>query len=294
MDQDHELAEQFERQRPHLRAVAARLLGSPAEADDAVQDAWLRASRADRSDVANLGGWLTTIVARVCLTLLQSRRARTEVPLDDEVRPHIADSDPERDAILADAVGGALLVVLDTLAPAERLAFVLHDLFAVPFDEVARVLDRTPVATRQLASRARRRVAGAEAGPTDRARAQGVVQAFLAASREGKFADLLTVLDPDVVLRADADAVRAATAAAAHGAPALAHELRGAAAVAQVFSGRAQAAQPALIDGLPGLVWAPGGDVRAVFDLLIHDGRVVAIEMLTQPDVVRHFEIELL
>lgn len=294
MDQDHELAEQFERQRPHLRAVASRLLGSPAEADDAVQDAWLRASRADRSDVANLGGWLTTIVARVCLTQLQSRRARTEVPLDDEVGPHIADSDPERDAILADAVGGALLVVLDTLAPAERLAFVLHDLFAVPFDEVARVLHRTPVATRQLASRARRRVAGAEAGPTDRARAHGVVQAFLAASREGKFADLLAVLDPDVVLRADADAVRAATAAAAHGAPALAHELRGAAAVAQVFSGRAQAAQPARIDGLPGLVWAPGGDVRAVFDLLIHDGRVVAIEMLSDPEVVRHLEIELL
>ncbi len=294
MNQDEELAEQFVRQRPQLRAVAVRLLGSPTEADDAVQDAWLRASRAGRSDVVNLGGWLTTIVARVCLTLLQARRTRAEEPLDDDVCRLVTDSDPERDAVLADAVGGALLVVLDTLAPAERLAFVLHDLFAVPFDEVAEVLDRTPVATRQLASRARRRVAGGEAGPTDRGRAQEVVLAFLAASREGEFADLLILLDPDVVLRADAAAVRAATAAAAQGAPTLAREVWGAAAVALVFSGRAQAAQPALVDGLPGLVWAPGGDVRAVFDLLVRDGRVVVVEMLSDPDVVRELEIELL
>lgn len=184
--------------------------------------------------------------------------------------------------------------MLDTLIPAERLAFVLHDLFVVTFDEVARVLDRTPVATRQLASRARRRVAGAKAGPTDRAREQSVVRAFLAASREGEFADLLTLLDPGVVLRADAAAVRRATAASAQGAPALAPEVRGAAAVAKVLSERAQAAQPALVDGLPGLVWALGGDVHAVFDLLVRDGQVVVIEMLSDPDIVRKLEIELL
>ena len=289
-----ELTEQFERHRPRLRAVAVRLLGSTAEADDAVQDAWLRASRADRSDVVNLGAWLTTIVARVCLTALQSRRTHPQRTLDDDVRSPVADSDPERDAVLAETVGRALLVVLDTLAPAERLAFVLHDVFAVPFDEVARVLERTPVATRQLASRARRRLTGAGAGQvTDRARAEGVVRAFHVASRTGEFTDLLAVLDPDVVLRADPVAVRSA-AAAAGGAPALAAELRGAAAVAQAFSGRAAAAQPALVDGLPGLVWAPGGEVRVVFDMVVHDGRVVGIEMLADPDVVGTLEVELL
>lgn len=298
MNQDHdgdpEFAEQFQRQRPQLRAVAVRLLGSHADADDAVQDAWLRASRADRADVVNLGGWLTTIVARVCLTRLQSRRTRPEQPLDGDVRLPQADSDPERDAVLADAVGGALLVVLDTLTPAERLAFVLHDLFAVPFDEVARVLHRTPVAARQLASRARRRVAGSQAGATDRARAQAVVQAFLAASREGRFTDLLTILDPDVVLRADPAAVQAATAAAAHGAPPLAADVRGAAAVARVFSGRAQAARPALVDGLPGLLWAPADRVRAVFDLLVRDGRIIAVQMLADPATIQLLDIELL
>jgi len=260
-DGDPEFAEQFQRQRPQLRAVAVRLLGSHADADDAVQDAWLRASRADRADVVNLGGWLTTIVARVCLTRLQSRRTRPEQPLDGDVRLPQADSDPERDAVLADAVGDALLVVLDTLTPAERLAFVLHDLFAVPFDEVARVLHRTPVAARQLASRARRRVAGSQAGATDRARAQAVVQAFLAASREGRFTDLLTILDPDVV---------------------------------RVFSGRAQAARPALVDGLPGLVWAPADRVRAVFDLLVRDGRIIAVQMLADPATIQLLDIELL
>ena len=291
MDQDELFAQQFEQQRPRLWAVAVRLLGEPAQADDALQDAWLRVSRADRSEVVNLAGWLTTVVARVCLTMLQARRP--EQPLD-AVRPPPADDDPERDAVLADAVGGALLVVLDTLAPAERLAFVLHDLFAVPFDEVARVLDRTPGAARQLASRGRRRVAGAQAGPTDRQRAEGVVRAFLAASRQGEFADLLALLDPDVVLRADEVAVRAATAARAHGAPPLAREVRGAEAVARVFSGRAQAAQPALVDGLPGLVWAPGGTVRSVIDLLVRDGRVVAVEVLAELDAVRALELELL
>jgi RNA polymerase sigma factor (sigma-70 family) len=295
LTEQFELAEQFERQRPRLHAVAVRLLGSAAEADDAVQDAWLRASRADRSDVVNLGGWLTTIVARVCLTVLQTRRTRPERALDEDVHPPVADSDPERDALLAETVGQALLVVLDTLAPAERLAFVLHDVFAVPFDEVAGVLDRTPVATRQLASRARRRLAGAGAGQaTDQARAEGVVRAFLLASRTGEFTDLLTVLDPDVVLRADPVAVRSAAAAVAQGAPALAPEVRGAAAVAHAFSGRAQAAQPALVDGLPGLIWAPGGEVRVVFDMVVHDDRIVAVEMLADPDLVRELEIELL
>lgn len=294
MDQDEELAERFERQRPQLRPVAVRLLGSRTEADDAVQDAWLRASRADRSDVVNLGGWPTTIVAGVCLSQLQSRRARPEQPLDDDVPPPVAQSDPERDAVLADVVGGALLVVLDMLTSAERPAFVLHDLFAVPFDEVDRVLDRTPVAARQLASLARRRVAGARAGPSDPQRAAGGVRASLAASREGDFADLLVVLDPNVVLRANATAVLAAKAAAARGAPTPSPEVRSASAVAQVFSGRARAAQPALIDGLPGLVWAPGEDIRAVFDLLMSDRPGRRGPDAGRPAVLRELDIELL
>ncbi len=294
MDENQLLAAQFERQRPRLHSVAVRLLGSSSEADDALQDAWLRASRADRGDVVNLGGWLSTIVARVCLTRLQSRQARLEEVLKDDVGPLVAEDDPERDAVIADALGRALLLVLDTLAPPERLAFVLHDLFAVPFDDVARVLGRTPVAARQLASRARRRVAGAEVAPTDRARAQQVVQAFLSASRLGEFAGLLTLLDPEVVLHADAAAVRAASAAAAHGAPPLAPQVHGAAAVAQIFCGRAQAARPALVDGLPGLVWAPDGDVRAVFGLLLYGDRILVVEMLADPDLLRLLEIELL
>ncbi len=283
------LVERFEEQRARLRAVAFRMLGSQTEADDAVQEAWLRLNRADTADIENLGGWLTTVVARVCLDMLRSRATRREEPLDARVadqvaRPDIA-RDPEHEALLADAVGPALLVVLDTLAPAERIAFVLHDMFAVPFDAIAEIVGRSPAAARQLASRARRRVQGATtATDTDVARQRAVVDAFLAASRDGDFDALLALLDPDVVLRSD-------TIAAQSGAPS---EARGAPAVAETFAGRAKAAQPALIDGAVGLAWAQRGEVRVVFDLTIVGGRIAAIDLLADPVVLAQLELELL
>src|SRR5437588_645109 len=263
MDDHDWLAGQFEANRTHLRAVAYRMLGSLSEADDAVQESWLHLSRSGTIGVDNVGGWLTTVVARVCLDMLRSRKSRREEPLGAHVpEPFVSAEDgidPEHEALLADSVGPALLVVLETLAPAERLAFVLHDMFAVPFDEIAAIVGRSPAAARQLASRARRRVqgAGTEDPPADRARQRAVVDAFLAASRGGDFDALLALLDPDVVLRADQAAVRSGG---------IAEEVRGAAAVAETFAGRARAAQPALVDGAVGLAWAPGGHPKAVFD----------------------------
>ena len=284
---DHDwLAERFETHRTHLRAVAYRMLGSVSEADDAVQDSWLRLSGSDPSDIENLGGWLTTVVARVCLDMLRARTSRREEPLGshllDPDASHADGVDPEQEALLADAVGIALLVVLDTLAPAERLAFVLHDMFAVPFDEIAAMVDRSPQATRQLASRARRRVQQATTSPaTDLTRQRDVVGAFLAASREGNFDGLLAMLDPDVVLRADDAAVRMGASA----------EVRGAGGVAGTFSGRARAAQRALVDGAAGAVWAPGGKPRVVFGFTIEGGKIVAIDMLA--DATRLSELDL-
>src|SRR5438045_2108707 len=227
MDEHEWLAEQFEGYRTHLRAVAYRMLGSPSEADDAVQEAWLRLSRSDTNGVENLAGWLTTVVARVSLDMLRSRKSRREEPLGDQIpeptMSHAAAADPEHQALLADSVGLALLVVLETLAPAERVAFVLHDLFAVPFDEIAPIVGRSPAAARQLASRARRRVRGAAPVPeADLDRQQAVVDAFLAAAREGSFEALLAVLDPDVVLRADYGAVPAGGSKQVSGARAVA------------------------------------------------------------------------
>jgi RNA polymerase sigma-70 factor (ECF subfamily) len=266
------------------------MLGSPSEADDAVQEAWIRLSRSGAADVENLGGWLTTVVSRVCLDMLRSRTARREEPLDPPVHEatpsHPEGVDPEQEALLADSVGPALLVVLETLAPAERLAFVLHDMFAVPFDEIATIVGRSPAAARQLASRARRRVQGASADPSaDRARQRTVVDAFLAASRGGDFDALLALLDPDVVLRADKAAVRSGG---------IAGEVRGAAAVAETFAGRARAAQPALVDGAVGLAWAPGGRPKAVFDLTISDGKIVAIDVILDADHLGELDLVLL
>lgn len=286
MDRHEWLAERFEQNRAHLRAVAHRMLGSGSEADDAVQEAWLRLSRADTSGVENLGGWLTTIVARVCLDMLRSRGSRREEPLEDHVPEMVAagegGTDPEEAALLADSMGPALLVVLDTLAPAERIAFVLHDLFAVPFDEIAPIVGRSSSATRQLASRARRRVQGAAMDPdADRARQRAVVDAFLAASRSGNFDALLVLLDPLVVLRADDAAVRMG----ADG------EVRGAREVAGTFSGRARGARPALVDGVAGLVWAEGGRPRVVFDFTTAGGRIVEIDMVADPETLGRLEI---
>ncbi|GFE13723.1 DNA-directed RNA polymerase sigma-70 factor [Streptomyces glebosus] len=286
---DHEwLAERFEENRSRLRAVAYRMLGSLSEADDAVQEAWLRLSRTGGDEVQNLGGWLTTVVGRVCLDQLRMRKARREDSLEVHVPEPVVSRpdtvDPEQEALLADSVGLALLVVLETLTPAERLAFVLHDMFAVPFDEVAPLVDRTPAAARQLASRARRRVQGAPAPDTDLGRQREVVDAFLAASRGGDFEGLLAVLDPDVVLRADAG-----------GAPdGLSKLVRGARAVVEqalTFSRFAPFARPALVNGTPGLVTAQGGQPLAVMGFTLAHGKIVEINILA--DLARLSRLDL-
>jgi len=272
-----QLAERFESDRAHLRSVAYRMLGSAVEADDAVQEAWLRLSRSDTSDVDNLTGWLTTVVARVCLNMLKAR-GRREEPVESLPESVAPDGGPEEETVLADSVGMALLVVLDTLTPAERLAFVLHDMFGVPFDEIAPIIDRTPVTTRQLASRARRRVRGVsvteDAGTEDTGRRQEVVRAFLAASRDGDFDALVALLDP------------AAVARSAEGAA------EGAQAVAGMFAGRAQAARPALLDGMPGLVWAKAGTIRVAFRFTFAGERVAAIDLVADPDELAAMDIE--
>jgi RNA polymerase sigma factor (sigma-70 family) len=280
------LAERFEEHRTHLRAVAYRILGSPADADDAVQEAWLRLARSDSSQVENLGGWLTTVVARVSLNMLQSRRTRREDPvgshLPDEITGSADGAGPEHQAVLADSVGLALLVVLDTLTPAERLAFVLHDMFAMPFEEIAPIVERSPAATRQLASRARRRVQGADTTPdADLTRRREIVQAFLAASRNGDLGALVAALDPDVLLRADHAAVRMGAEA----------EVRGAAAVSAFFSGRARAARLVLINGVTGAVWMQGGRPRVVFSFTLDGGKITAIDLLGDPAVLSQLDL---
>lgn len=271
---DDSLARRFEAHRTRLRALAHRMLGSRADADDAVQEAWLRLQRSDAAAIDNLGGWLTTVVSRICLSVLSTRRAHPQQPLEDfdaaETDPL---TDPERTALLADSIGAALLVVLDTLTPAERLAFVLHDLFAVPFEQVAGMIETSPANARQLASRARRRVQGADVPRTGGSRQHAIAAAFLAASRDGDFDGLLAVLDPDVRLGADA-------AAAAMGADT---GVRGAREVATIYNGRARAARLALVDGVPGLVWAMHGVPQVLFELEIADGRITAITLAADP-----------
>src|SRR5579875_1350766 len=271
MNDNQWLADRFEEDRGHLRSVAYRLLGSTAEADDAVQEAWIRLNRADTRDVENLTGWLTTVVARVSLDILRSRRSRREAdPADERLAPLVSSDstlDPEHEAILADSVGTALLVVLDTLSPAERLAFVLHDLFGMPFEEIAQIVERSPAAARQLASRARRRVRGAErAGPavSETGKQREIVEAFMAAARKGEFEALLTLLDPEVIVRVDRAALEM-NAQGGPGRPILATELHGSEAVARVFSSGARGARLAIVDGQMGATWAPGGKPRAIF-----------------------------
>jgi RNA polymerase sigma factor (sigma-70 family) len=279
------LARRFETDRARLRAIAYRMLGSRTDAEDAVQEAWLRLSRAGDAGVENLGGWLTTVVARVCLDMLRVRRARREESADEAVPRLAAAADADQEALLAESVGLAMLVVLDRLTPAERVAFVLHDMFDLPFEEIAVIVGRSVDASRQLASRARRRVRGATGDPAaDRDRQRQVVEAFLAASRRGDFDALLALLDPSVVARADAAAVAAGAAP----------EVRGAAEVATTFAGRARAARPALVDGLVGLAWAPGGRPRVVFDFTTENGRIVAIDLIADPARLGELELELL
>jgi len=292
MNEHDWLAQQFEANRSYLRAVAYRMLGSLSEADDAVQEAWLRLSRADTSRIENLGGWLTTAVAHICLDLLRSRQSRREEPLDaqrlsEPTTSRDGEIDPEQEALMADAVGLALLVVLDTLNPAERLAFVLHDLFDVPFDEIAPIVGRSPTATRQLASRARRRVREQSAemdSDVDLSSQRDVVAAFLAASRAGDFEALLAMLDPEVELRADDVAI---ALGAWNG-------IRGAQNLARRFAGAAQTARPALMKGAVGAVWGPGGQPRVAFVFTISHDKVVAIDLIANPKRLRQLDPMLL
>ncbi len=288
MDEADWLAARFEEQRGHLQAVAYRMLGSQAEADDAVQNSWLRLSGAGAGEVENLAGWLTTVVSRECLNILRSRRARREEPLTDAAAGSSPDGhdagDPEAEVLLADSIGPALMVVLDTLAPAERLAFVLHDIFAVPFDDIGPILDRSPAAARQLASRARRRVHGATpAQQADLARQRQVVDAFLAAVREGDFEALLAMLDPDVLLRDDSAEL-----------PGAAAEMRGARAVgahALTYSRAAQFVEPALVDGAVGLAIVPHGRLMGALGFTIEDGKITEIDLISEPEHLRHVDL---
>ena len=286
MDERDWLADRFEEHRPRLRAVAYRMLGSLTDADDAVQDAWLRLTRAGTGEVENLGGWLTTIVARICLNMLRSRTTRREEPLDAHLPDPVISPEgplqPEEEALLADSVGLALLVVLDSLAPAERLAFVLHDMFELPFEEIAPMVGRTPTAARQLASRARRRVRGAElpAPDPDLARQRDVVDAFFQAARGGDFDALVALLDPDVVLRSDFGARRPAAPRVTHGAAAVAKQaLVGAVPTAHLH--------PALVNGAAGVVVTVHGRPFAVLGFTVTDGRIVEIDAIADPDRVR-------
>lgn len=290
MDDQQWLAQRFEQHRGRLRAVAYRMLGSLSAAEDAVQETWLRLTRADASQVENLGGWLTTIVARVSLNMLRARQGRLEETLGPRVPEPVIDpaegTDPEHEALMADSVGLALLVVLEKLTPAERLAFVLHDVFAVPFDEIAPIVGRSQAATRQLASRARRRVRGAATSPVaELARQREVVDAFLAAARDGNFGTLVAVLDPEVVLRADRPAVIAGAST----------EVRGAREVARRAVERgARAARPALVDGAVGVVVAPRGRLLMVLRFRVRGGKIVEIDAIADPARLRRLDLTVL
>ncbi len=294
---DHDwLAKPFEEHRTHLRVVAYRMLGSLSEADDAVQEAWFRLSRSDTSGVQNLGGWLTTVVGRVCLDMLRSRKRRREEPLKEPFGGRIPEPivsradgvDPEHEALLADSVGLALLVVLETLAPAERLAFVLHDMFAVPYEEIAPIVGRSPTAARQLASRARRRVQGEAPVPdADLATQREVVDAFLAASRDGDFDALVAVLDPDVVLRTDRGAVSAGASREVRGAEAVASQ-------ALSYSQLGLFVRPALVNGAAGLVATRGGQPFSVGGFTVRGGKIVEIDILADPERLRRLDLAIL
>ena len=289
MDDHTWLAERFEAERPHLRGVAYRMLGSLSEADDAVQDAWIRLSRSDTDQIENLRAWLTTVVARVCLNMLRARKARPEASLEghlpDPVVSPEAGVDPEQEALLGDAVGLALLVVLDALTPAERVSFVLHDVFGVPFDDIAPIVGRTPTASRQLASRARRRVRGAPVPDVGLDGQWAVVDAFLAASRAGDFDALLAVLDPDVVLRADGIAARPDGVTQVRGASVVAGQ-------ALVFRRFAESAKRVLVNGIPGAVtWTPDRRPFSLVALTVSGGRIVAIDVLADPERLARLDL---
>jgi RNA polymerase sigma factor (sigma-70 family) len=294
MAENEWLAEKFLETQPHLRAVACRILGSNGEADDAIQEAWLRLTRSDAKSPENLGGWLTTVVARVCLDMLRSRKSRKEQSLGEEVREapeNPGQANPAEQAVLADSVGSALLIVLRMLAPAERVAFVLHDLFDLPFEEIGPIVGRSEAAARQLASRARRRVRGGQEGREDEAKKREIVAAFMAASREGNFNALLQLLDPEVLLTADEVALKVTQANKAKGAPALQSEMRGATEVAETLNGRALGARLALINGSPGSTWIAGGIPRVAFLFSIENGKIQGIDVVMDPEDLKEMEV---
>ncbi|HSC68962.1 MAG TPA: sigma-70 family RNA polymerase sigma factor [Cellvibrio sp.] len=296
MEKNDWLAAEFETTRPHLQAVAYRMLGSRSEAEDAVQEAWIRLHRSDSESIDNLGGWLTTVVARVCLDMLRSRKAAREDSLEEILvdLPEYAESGMEEKLLIADAVGPALLLVLDTLTAAERIAFVLHDLFDLPFDEIAPIIERTEAATRQLASRARRCVQGATMPRKDAERQQQVVAAFMQASRQGNFEALIRLLHPDVVLRADETAIKVSSANKARGAPQFAPEIIGAKAVADTLNGSAQGAQLSLVNGLAGATWGMKGKTVVAFCFAVTDGQITAIDIVMDKNALDNFDIHLI
>lgn len=286
------LAKKFEESRKHLDAVAYRLLGSRGEADDAVQEAWIRLTRSDAASIENLGGWLTTVVSRVCLDMLRSRKVRRENRLKEEHAQLPAIGGPEDEALLADSMGPALLIVLETLTPPERVAFVLHDLFDLAFEEVADVIGRSEVATRQLASRARRKVRGPKNNSKEET-GREIVAAFLAASREGNFEGLLKLLDPQIVLRADPAAVKTAAVNKDKGAPPFENEMRGPRVIADLFKGRAVATQLAFVEGVACATWIAGGKPRVVFTFDVENGKIAEIRVIMNPDDLSEMEIKL-
>jgi RNA polymerase sigma factor (sigma-70 family) len=284
--QDNEwLAQRFEEDRPRLTAIASRMLGSASDADDAVQEAWLRLGRSDADAIQHLSSWLTTVLSRVCLDVLQRRRSRPETPLDvdalDAPIDETSESDPEHEVLLADSIGLALTIMLDTLSPAERVAFVLHDIFDIPFDEIAPIVGRNDAATRKLASRARRRVQMQDADQaTNQLRQAKLVEAFLAAARQGDFDQLLAVLDPDVVLRADGTAVKLGAPAESHGALAVAG-----------FTQRAHGAVPVLVNGEAAVAWAPDGEVRVLFTFTAGSAKITAIDLIADVDHLNQLDL---
>lgn len=291
-------AKNFEESRNYLKAIAYRMLGSINEAEDAVQEAWMRLNRSESEEIENLKGWLTTVVSRICLDVLRSRKLRNEKQHSrsrSEIILNSESGNPEADLILADSIGPALLIVLDTLTPTERIAFVLHDFFDLSFKEIAQMLDRTEEATRQLTSRARRRVKGVSTPEEENIeRQQEVVSAFLAASRNGNFEALIKILHPDVILRADETAVKIAQANKSRGAPQFESEITGAKTVAEIFKGKAAAAQLALIDGVLGATWASGGKPVVAFSFSVQGNKISAIEIVMDQAKLSEIDIEII
>lgn len=296
MEKNDWLAEHFDEARSHLVAVAHRMLGSHGEAEDAVQEAWIRLNRSEPEAIDNPGGWLTTVVARICLDRLRSRKLRNEISLDNSIDEiaHEGAGNPEADYALADSIGPVLLVVLDLLSPDERIAFVLHDVFDLSFKDVAAIIDCSEESARQLASRARRRVRSAGPFDADRERQQKMVSAFLAASRDGNFEELISLLHPDVILRADDTTIKVTQANKSKGAPQFSREMTGAQLVAATFKGQAAAAQLALVNGSFGATWTAGGKPVVVFCFAITDERIRAIDIVMDKKALQEFDVEVI